>query len=142
MNTKIREIVKGHPNISSKGVLRLLSFNDAERDYEECASSMQWEWEEWYIHKAGFITASKCKRVFNRQEAIKKEKKKKNEKDFKRFIKGIVLLKSPHSCGKNQEVEQQNPREWVLFLEESARRAYQRVPAIPTTNWNWSQKAF
>ena len=110
MNTKIREIVKGHPNISSKGVLRLLSFSDAGRDYEECASSMQWEWEEWYIHKAGFITASKCKRVFTRQEAIKKEKKR-NEKDVKRFIKGIVLLKSPQSCGKNQEVEPQNPRE-------------------------------
>ena len=70
MNTKIREIVKGHPNISSKGVLRLLSFSDAGRDYEECASSMQWEWEEWYFHKAGFITHSKCKRVFTRQEAI------------------------------------------------------------------------
>ena len=80
MNTKIREIVKGHPNISSKGVLRLLSFSDAERDYEECASSMQWEWEEWYIHKAGFITASKYKRVFTRQEAIKKEKKKRRMK--------------------------------------------------------------
>ena len=107
MNTKIREIVKGHPNISSKGVLSLLSFSDAGRDYEECASSMQWEWEEWYFHKAGFITHSKCKRVFTSQEAIKK----KNEKDVKRFIENIVLPKSQHSCGKNQEVEPQNPRE-------------------------------
>ena len=70
MNTKIQEIVKGHPNISSKDVLRLLSFSYAERDYVESTTSMQWQSEEWYIHKTGFITASKCKRVFTRQEAI------------------------------------------------------------------------
>ena len=61
MNTKIQEIVKGHPNISSKDVLRLLSFSYAERDYLESTTSMQWQCEEWYIHKTGFITASKCK---------------------------------------------------------------------------------
>ena len=80
-NTKIQEIVQGHPNISSKDVLRLLSISDAERDYVESTTSIQWQCEEWYIHKAGFITASKCKRVFTRQKAIKK-----NEKDVKNFI--------------------------------------------------------
>ena len=74
MNTKIQGIVKGHPNISSKDVLRLLSFSDTERDYVESMTSMQWQCEEWYIHKAGFITASKCKRIFTRQEAIEKMK--------------------------------------------------------------------
>ena len=38
-----------------------------------------------------------------------------------------MLPESPHGCGQNQEVEPQNPREWGLFHEESARRAYQRV---------------
>ena len=83
---------------------------------------MQWQCEEWYIHKAGFITASRCRRVFTRQEAIEK-----NEKDVTKLVKDIVLPESPHSCGQNQEVEPQNPREWGLFHEESARRAYQRV---------------
>ena len=32
MNTKIQEIVEGRANISSKDVLRLLSFSDVERD--------------------------------------------------------------------------------------------------------------
>ena len=32
MNTKIQELVKDRPNISSKDVLRLLSFSDVERD--------------------------------------------------------------------------------------------------------------
>ena len=116
-----QEIIRGHPNISIKDVLRLLTFSDVERDHVE-ATTMQWQCEEWYIHKAGFITASRCKRVFTRQEAIEK-----NEKDVTKLVKDIVLPESPHSCGQNQEVEPQNPREWGLFHEESARRAYQRV---------------
>ena len=32
MNTKIQQIVEGRPNISSKDVLRMLSFSDVERD--------------------------------------------------------------------------------------------------------------
>lgn len=59
MSTKVPEIVKGHPNISSKDVLRLLSFSDAERDYVVSTTSMQWQCEEWYIHKAAFITAQR-----------------------------------------------------------------------------------
>ena len=59
MSTKVPEIVKGYPNISSKDVLRLLSFSDAERDYVVSATSMQWQCEEWYIHKAAFITAQR-----------------------------------------------------------------------------------
>ena len=116
-----QEIIRGHPNISIKDVLRLLTFSDVERDHVE-ATTMQWQCEEWYIHKAGFITASRCKRVFTRQEAIEK-----NEKDVTKLVKDIVLPESPHSCGQNQEVEPQNPREWGLFHEENARRAYQRV---------------
>ena len=75
MNTKIQESVESHPNILRKDVLRFLSFSDAERGYIESTTSMQWKCEEWYIHKAGFTTASKCERVFTRQDAIKKMKK-------------------------------------------------------------------
>ena len=57
MNTKIQEIIKGHPNISGKDVLRLFTFSDAKRGHVESTTSMQWQCEEWYIHKAGFITA-------------------------------------------------------------------------------------
>ena len=52
MNTKIQEIIRGHPNISSKDVLRLLTFSDVERDHVERTTTMQWQYEEWYIHKA------------------------------------------------------------------------------------------
>ena len=87
MYTQIQEIVKDHPNISNKDVLRLLSFSDAERGYVKRTTSMQWQCEEWYIHKTGFITASKCKRDFIRQEAIEK-----NEKDVKKLVVSNKML--------------------------------------------------
>ena len=52
--TQIQEIVKDHPNISNKDVLRLLSFSDAERGYVKRTTSMQWQCEECYIHKTAF----------------------------------------------------------------------------------------
>ena len=67
-----QEDLRNDPNISTEDVLRFLSFNDAEREHVESTTSKQWQCEEWYLHKAGFITASKCKRVFTRQEALEK----------------------------------------------------------------------
>ena len=32
----------------------------------------QWQCKEWYIQKAGYITASKCKQVYTHQETIEK----------------------------------------------------------------------
>ena len=55
--TKYKRLLQGHPNISSKDELRLLSFSDAERDYVECTASMHWQGEEWYFHNAGLLTS-------------------------------------------------------------------------------------
>ena len=55
--TKYKRLLQGHPNISSKDVLRLLSFSDAERDYVECTASMHWQGEEWYFHNASLLTS-------------------------------------------------------------------------------------
>lgn len=72
MNTKLQEVLRNNPNVSNEEVLRLLSFSDAEREHVERTISKQWQCEEWYRYKAGFITASKCKRVFTCQEALEK----------------------------------------------------------------------
>ena len=81
-------------------------------------STKQWQCEEWYLHKTGFITTSKCKRVFTRQET--------RAENAKKLIEEIGLLKT---CPPliQQEREPQNDREWGLLHEESARKAYQRV---------------
>ena len=59
--TKLREILRNGPCISTEEVLKLLSFSDTEREYVERTTSKQWQCEEWYLNKAGFIIASKCK---------------------------------------------------------------------------------
>ena len=64
------------------------------------------------------------------------------KKDVKKLVEGIVLPKSPHSCGQNQEVEPQNPREWGLFHEESVRRAYQQVVGHPHRKLKLVSKGF
>ena len=117
-------------------MLRLLTFSDVERDHVESTTSIQWQCEEWYIHKAGFITASRCKRVFTRQEAIEK-----NEKDVTKLVEDIVLPKSPHSCAQNQW----NHKILVsgdYFMRRKRVGHISELLAIPTTNWNWFQKAF
>ena len=123
MNTKLQEVLRNKPNVSNEEVLRLLSFSDAEREHVESTTSKQWQYEEWYRHKAGFITASKCKRVFTRQEALEKN----NAENATKLVEAIALAKTPHIHSKQQERETQNAREWGLFHEESARKAYQRV---------------
>ena len=100
--------------------MSLLSFSDAERNHVDTTTAKQWQCEEWYLHKAGFITASKCKRVFTRQETLEKN----NEENVIKLVQDIALPKTPHV---QQKVEPQNAREWGLFHEESARKAYQRV---------------
>ena len=124
MNTKLQEILKTDPSISTEKLLKLLSFSDTEREYVESTTSKQWQCEEWYLHKAGFITASKCKRVFTRQKALEKN----NAENALKLVEAIALAKTPHIHSKKQhEMEPQNAREWGLFHEESARKAYQRV---------------
>ena len=92
MNTKLQEILKTDPSISTEELLKLLSFSDIEREYVESTTSKQWQCEEWYLHKAGFITASKCKRVFTRQEALEKN----NAENATKLVEAIALAKTPY----------------------------------------------
>ena len=124
MNTKLQEVLKTHANISTEEILRFLSFSDTENEHVENITSKQWKCEEWYLHKAGFITASKCKKVFTRQETLERNN---NAEDVTKLVEDIALAKTPHIHSRQQEVEPQNAREWGLFHEESAGKAYQRV---------------
>ena len=115
MKTNLQELLVDYPSISPEEVPRLLSFSETEMALVESMTLKQWKCEEWYLHRVGFITASKCKRVFTRQEALQR-------------IDSKNVAKTPHiHPDQQQEMEPQNPREGGLFHEESARRAYQLV---------------
>ena len=64
MSAKLLEILSSDPKTSAEEIVKLLSFSDTERKQVERTTTKQWHCEEWYLHKTGFITASKCKRVF------------------------------------------------------------------------------
>lgn len=86
----------------------------------------QWQCKEWYTQKAGFITASKCKRVYTRQETLEKNRGK--DIDVSRLVREIVEPNIPSSTVQMSPHQvPQNPREWGLFHEDSARSAYFRV---------------
>ena len=71
MHTKLKQVLRTDPNTSRQESLWLLSFSDTEREHVESTTSKQWQCKEWYLQKASFITASKCKRVITCQETLK-----------------------------------------------------------------------
>ena len=92
------------------------------------------------MHEACFITASKCKRVFTREtkEAIEKKLKKMSKGSSK-----ILCYPSHHTVVVKIRKWNHNILESeYYFLRRVHVRHISDFPAIPTTNWNWSQKAF
>ena len=81
------------------------------------------------------MTASKCKRVFTRQEI-----RDKNEKEnVTNLVEDIVLTKTPQM---QQKIEPQNGREWGLFHEHSACKAYQHVASNTHNKLEMVSKGF
>ena len=123
MKLKLEELLRNDPNISLQEVLRLFSFSDTEINYIESTTTKQWQCDDWYLHKAGFITASNCKRVFTRQEALEKN----SAENATKLVQAITSAQTSLHFHKQKTMERQNAREWGLFHEESARNAYKRI---------------
>ena len=73
-------------------------------------------------HKKGFISASKCKSCVTRQTTLEKS----NETLVTSVAKSIVS-DPPPTISKSLQENPQNPRDWGLKHEESAREAYMHV---------------
>ena len=113
---------RNDPKTPAEEIVQLLSFSYTEREQVERTTVKQWQCEEWYLHKAGFITASKCKRVFTRQETLYKNP----AENARNLVEEIGLVKSfPPPI--QEEREPRNAREWGSLHEKSAQKAYQRV---------------
>ncbi|XP_074629434.1 uncharacterized protein LOC141887030 [Acropora palmata] len=122
MNAKLLEILRNDPKTPAEKIVQLFSFSDTEREQVERTTVKQWQCEEWYLHKAGFITASKCKRVFTRQDTLDKNP----DENARNLVEEIGFVKScPPPI--QEDREPRNAREWGLLHEKSARKAYQRV---------------
>ncbi|XP_068708975.1 uncharacterized protein [Montipora foliosa] len=123
MKLKLAELLRNDPNILLEDVLRLFSFSDTEINYIENTTTKQWQCDDWYLHKAGFITALNCKRVFTRQEALEKN----SAENATKLVQAITSAQTSLHFHKQKTMEPQNAREWGLFHEDSARNAYKWV---------------
>ena len=97
-------------------------FTKEEVDNINSATVKQWRCREWYVHKSGFISASKAKIIFG----IRCSKEKGLKKDECKLVEDIVNPKVP-SHSPSLPDQPQNARDWGLKHEDSARRAYYKV---------------
>ena len=87
----------------------------------ETSTVKQWRCKEWYTQQAGFITASKAKRIFTLQTSMDKDL----PRNVSKLVEEILNPKCPSST--SLPVHPQTSRHWDLKHKDSARRAYERV---------------
>jgi hypothetical protein len=106
---------------SPEKFLKDLTFSNEKIEHVEEVTRDQWQCDDWYVHKVGFITASKCKDVCSWQTTLEK----KNDVTVTALGKKIVT----EQASKVRAVADnpQNLRDWGLKHEDSARNSYLRV---------------
>jgi hypothetical protein len=109
MENKIEQFIQDSNSSvpTAEEFLNYLSFSDSEIIDVENATVYQWESEDWFLHKAGFISASKCKAVFTRQTTLNKG----NSQETTALAKSIVSNPSLNMSSKKTH-EPDNPRDW------------------------------
>ena len=126
MFRKLSASINEHPECTPEETFTSLRFTEEDIKVVSDATQQQWQSKEWYIQKAGFITASKCKQVYTRQATIEKNQAIAKSTDVTCTVNQIVHPNVPAKTGPINH-EPQNSREWGLVHEETARKAYYRV---------------
>ena len=95
-------------------------FTESEIEEVDKNTTAQWKCKQWHLHKVGFISASKCKEVFTRQTTL--------EKTFDttptRLANSIATYNYSDNISKEPVIEPNNPRDWGLKHENSARESF------------------
>ncbi len=112
-----------HKIISAEHLLTNISLNNEEIENVSACTVQQWKTKEWYLHKGGIITASKAKKVFNAQLKLEKGLK----CNVLNLVKDITSPKCTFRPSPKVSCTPQNPREWGLVHEDSAKDSYYRV---------------
>ena len=98
-----------------------LEFTDEERSKVNAATKKQWQCKQWFIHKTGFVTASKVKSVYTRQISVEKHKT-----DVSLLEKSLISNKATQPI-RQVPKEPRNSLDWGLKHESSARKAYYKM---------------
>ena len=140
MEKKEKEFIQENTSTacSAEEFLRYLSFTGSEIADVESATIYQSENEQWFLHKAGFISASNCKAVFTRQTSLDKE----FSKETTALAKSIVSKKCLLDRSNKSECEPNNPRDWGLSKEKEARKCYTDVARKQHNKFRLEYKGF
>ena len=123
MTKKLKQFLKQTTLVPTpENFLSCLGFTDEEIQKIDKETIDQWKCKSWFITKKGFISASKCKSCVTRQTTLEKS----NETLVTSVAKSIVS-DPPPTISKSLQENPQNPRDWGLKHEESAREAYMHV---------------
>ena len=99
-----------------------LNFTQEERNNVAAVTKKQWQCKQWYVHKRGFVTASKCKSVYTRQVSVEK-----HITDTSALVNSLTKRKL-YPIRKIIE-DPKTPLDWGLKYEDSARKAYYNLQA-------------
>ena len=139
METKVQMFLKNTPNPTPEEFLQQLHFTDAEIDHIEKSTVGQWQSKQWFAHKTGFVSASRCKTVFTRQTTLEK----KSCKEVTALAKSIATKPArkviTHQSLPNNPT---NPRDWGLKKEKEAMKSYSMVARKQHYKFNLEHKGF
>lgn len=108
---------------SSADILADLTHTQEEINTVSKSTVKQFKSKEWYKQKSGFITGSIAQRVINMHRSLDKGLK----RNVPSLVQKITCQQSPQ-CTSNFTVENpQNPRDWGLKHEESARLSFYKI---------------
>ena len=121
-----------------KDILEDLSFSSDEIDEIDKTTRRQCQCQEWFDSKIGFITASKAKNVYTRQQSYEAN----STEDISRIVETIVKHTSHQSIRNNTDGEPTNPMKCGLRHEENARDGYLRTEGRKHNKIQLSTKGF
>ena len=133
---KVEAYIEKTTEHNSEQFLSDLTFSEEEINYVEEVTKDQWQCDDCYMHKVGFITASKCKDVCSCQTTLEK----KNDFSVTALAKNIVTEQVTKV--KTVGDDPRNPCDWGLKHEDSARNAYLHVQKHLHYKVKLTQKGF
>ena len=137
MEEKVEQFITLTPSPTPEKFLHHLTFTDAEIKKVERATIGQWQSEEWFQQKMGFITASKCKTVFTRQKTLDRT----NSSEITVLAKSIAAKPALNPAISKPD-NPDNPRDWGLKKEEEARKCYSLVAGKKHHKFKLCHKGF
>lgn len=138
MEKKMMAFMKDKATGQAKDFLEELSFSSDEIDEIDNTTRRQWQCQEWFDHKFGFITASKAKNVYTRQQSFEAD----STEDMSCMVETIVKHTTHQSTWNHTDGVPTNPMQWGLKQEESARDSYLRTERRKHNKMQLSAKGF